>query len=269
MTTDNRIYLTEEKETLFITLYAKAFDSRSQRPILNDSAAAELLDKIDLDLSKYNDFGNILIVTRAKQFDEWIKEFIKSNSHGVIVYLGCGLDTRISRINPPDTISWFDIDYPDVMQLRKKFFVNRNGYTMIESSLTDPGWMQQIPTSRRTLIIAEGVLEYIDANDVKTLFNRLLNCFEHGELVFDVMNSFAIKSGKQKLKKTTGAEHKWAVDDLNEVDHFNKRLKRISVISVFKTPYTKKLPFSYRVIIGVMGLFPAFRNMMRFLRYRF
>jgi len=269
MTTDNRIYLTEEKETLFITLYAKASDSRSKRPILNDSAAADLLDKIDLDLSKYNDFGNVLVVTRAKQFDEWIKEFIQSNSHGVIVYLGCGLDTRINRINPPDTVSWFDIDYPDVIQLRKKFFANRNGYTMIESSVTDAEWMQQIPTGRRTLIIAEGVLEYIDPNDVETLFCRLLDCFEHGDLVFDVMNSFALKSGKHQLKKTTGAEHKWAVDDLEAVDRFNKRLKRISAISIFKTPFTKKLPFSFQLIIGVMGLFPAFRNMIRLLRYRF
>ncbi len=33
----HKISLTEEKETLLITLYAKAFDNRSKHPILHDT----------------------------------------------------------------------------------------------------------------------------------------------------------------------------------------------------------------------------------------
>ena len=40
----DKIHLTEEKETLFITLYAKALDSRSKHSILHDTTANSLLN---------------------------------------------------------------------------------------------------------------------------------------------------------------------------------------------------------------------------------
>jgi len=77
MKTTDKVHLTEEKETLFITLYAKALDNRSRHPILNDKTADDLIKTIDYDFTKLKGFGNNVIVIRAKQFDEWIKEFIK------------------------------------------------------------------------------------------------------------------------------------------------------------------------------------------------
>ncbi len=77
------------------------------------------------------------------------------------MHLGCGLDTRISRLNPPLTVSWFDVDYLQVIELRKKFFVEKEGYKMISSSITSSKWLSKIPKNRPTTIIAEGVLEYI------------------------------------------------------------------------------------------------------------
>ena len=49
----NEAQLTDEKETLFITLCAKALDYRSKHSILKDRAADDLVRKVDLDLSKY------------------------------------------------------------------------------------------------------------------------------------------------------------------------------------------------------------------------
>jgi hypothetical protein len=60
--------------------------------------------------------------------------------------------------------------------------------------------------------------------------------------MFGEMNSFAIQSEKESLQKTTGAIHKWAVDDISEVDNMN---------------------------VNFASLFPKFKNMMRLMRYRF
>ena len=118
----HKVYLTKEKETLLITLYAKALDSRSENSILNDKAANNLVNTIDYDFDKLKNpaNGNVIVV-RAKQFDEWLKEFLKENSVAVVLNLGCGLDTRVNRINPSPKISWFDVDYPEVIKLRENF----------------------------------------------------------------------------------------------------------------------------------------------------
>lgn len=119
METKEKIHLTEEKETLFITLYAKALNSRSKRPILHDKTAEDIVENLDYDFSKHKRFGNNFMVIRARHFDDWLKDFIRANKDGIVLYLGCGLDTRISRISPPESINWYDVDYPDVIALRK------------------------------------------------------------------------------------------------------------------------------------------------------
>src|SRR5262245_35962973 len=134
MKTTDKIHLTEEKETLFITLYAKALDSRSKHSILHDTTADNLLNTIDYDFTKHKNFFNDnMTVVRAKQYDDWIAEFIEANTYATILHLGCGLDTRIFRLNPSGDIAWFDVDYPEVIKLRRTFFPERKDYQMIES----------------------------------------------------------------------------------------------------------------------------------------
>lgn len=269
MPTTDKISLTEEKETLFITLYAKALDNRSKHSILQDEKADDLCRRIDYNFAKHESLGNNVTVIRAKHFDEWIKEFISVNKEGVVVYLGCGMDTRISRLNPPSHIHWFDVDYPEVIQFRKTFYSNKENYRMIESSVNDLQWLEKIPADQPTLVIAEGLLEYLSQNEVKKLFNRLTDHFSHGQIIFDVMNSFAVEAGKKELEKTTGAIHRWAVDEIHEVEQLNPNLKRITALSLFTSPYVRKLPFGPRLLLGIMCIIPKYKNMIRLLRYQF
>src|SRR5689334_17578708 len=199
-----QIHLTKVQETLLITLYAKAIDNRSKNPILHDAKADQMVEMIDYDFTKLNSWGNDnLIVVRAKQYDDWIQEFIKSNPVCVVLNLGCGLDTRIARIDPASTVSWFDVDFPDVILLRKNFFMDHPGYRMIASSITSPAWLEEIPTTTPALIVAEGVLEYLTGEEVKLLLNRLTGHFSHGKIAFDVMNSFAIQSARSAKNEPT------------------------------------------------------------------
>ena len=64
------------------------------------------------------------------------------------MYLGCGLDTRITRINPPLNINWYDVDYPEVIALRRNFYSDNTNYKMIASSITESNWINEIPNDR-------------------------------------------------------------------------------------------------------------------------
>jgi O-methyltransferase involved in polyketide biosynthesis len=265
-----QIHLTDVQKTLLITLYAKAVDHRSKNPILHDAKADEMVRMIDYDFTKLNSWGNDnLIVVRAKQYDAWIQEFINGNPACVVLNLGCGLDTRVTRINPPSTVSWFDIDFPDVIQLRKNFYADQPGYRMISSSITDPAWVAEIPAGQPVMIVAEGVLEYLAAEEVKVLLNRLTDHFSRGVIAFDVMNSFAIQSAKSAANEPTAGLHRWEVNDIREVDALDPKLKRDKAISVFRSPYIGKLPLSYHLLYSTMALLPKFRNMIRLLHYEF
>ncbi|MEO8855291.1 MAG: class I SAM-dependent methyltransferase, partial [Ginsengibacter sp.] len=223
----DKIKLTDEKETLFIPLAGKALDYRSKNSVLNDRKANEIIEKVGIDFTKHKSIGAKIgartLAVRAKQYDAWTKDFITKNKNGVVVHLGCGLDARITRVQPYASITWFDVDYPEVISLRKEFYPETNEYKMIASSITAQNWLETIPADRPTFIIAEGVLEYLSEEEVKTLLNRLTNYFYYGQIAFDVMNSFAITLGNKNLKKTTGAIDilKWAIDDIDEIDKLN------------------------------------------------
>lgn len=140
---------------------------------------------------------------------------------------------------------------------------------MIPSSVTDPNWLEKIPNNRPTMIIAEGILEYLSQDEVKMLLNRLINYFPQGQIAFDVMSSFAVHSGKDRLKETTGAVHKWTVDHINDVDKLDSKWNRVANLSIFKSKYVHKLPLKTRFLYYVMAMIPSFRNMIRLLLYKF
>jgi O-methyltransferase involved in polyketide biosynthesis len=121
--------LTGAQKTLLITLYAKALDSRSKHSLLHDEKAYEIVKAIDYNFESTAGFGNHnIIVVRAKQIDEWLKEFLKTHPDSTVVNLGCGLDTRVTRIRPNfPGVSWFDVDFPERARLRsaKRFSLTR------------------------------------------------------------------------------------------------------------------------------------------------
>jgi O-methyltransferase involved in polyketide biosynthesis len=266
-----KIKLTAEKKTLLITLFAKSEDYKSKNSILNDKKSFQIANRFELaEGRERNEFShNTITVVRAKQFDDWVEDFIKENKECNVLNLGCGLDTRVSRIDPPSKVIWYDVDYPEVISLRRKFYSNHDNYWMIGSSITEDKWLEKIRSDAPVMIVADGVLEYLTRIEVKKLLNRLTAKFSHGEIVFDVMNSWAIKMGRKELKKTMGARHKWAVDDVSAVDKLDSKIKRIESISVFDSKYVAKVDSKERAVYEIAKNDPKFRDMIRLLHYKF
>lgn len=61
-------------ETLLVTLYAKARDSRSPNPILGDTMAEDLVRRIDYDFGRLTANDSVVMALRAKQLDAWTTE---------------------------------------------------------------------------------------------------------------------------------------------------------------------------------------------------
>ncbi len=177
-----KVHLTKEKETMLITLYSRALHSRSENPLLRDPWAEQAIDHVDYDFSsiKINKIEPLSIAIRARQFDNWVAEYIADHPESTVLHLGCGLDSRVFRVNPPSTVRWFDIDYPEVIELRRQLYPKRSDYHMVGSSLLEPDLLEAVPGDLPAMILAEGVLMYLPADEVGPLLGRFADHFPSG-----------------------------------------------------------------------------------------
>ena len=196
MTTD-KIKFTKEKETMLITLSSRALQSQWKDPILRDPWAEEAMRHIDYDLSKqlsgvaswsmWKDIGCTIIATRAATFDLLTTRYLAEHPQATVLHLGCGMDSRAFRVNSPASVQWFDVDYPDVIDLRRQLLpTERAAYHLIGAPLDDLHWLDEVPRDRPGLLVAEGVLHYLSETEVKALLNAVVAHFPEGQMIFDI-----------------------------------------------------------------------------------
>ena len=109
------------------------------------------------------------------------------------MHLGCGLDSRYFRLDPGPGVEWYDVDYPDVAELRKQLFPPREHCHVVAASVTDPAWLADVPADRPTLMIGEGLTMYLTEADGVALLRRIVDHAPSGELQFDAFSRFGIK----------------------------------------------------------------------------
>jgi methyltransferase (TIGR00027 family) len=211
--------------TNLVTLYLRAYESRGPRPILGDHAAAAAVDRIDYDFKRIHRSSlpvsnQYLVVLRAKQLDDWCADFLQRHPEAVVLHLGCGLDGRAFRISVPPSVQWFDLDQPGVIELRRRLYQDTAGYRMIASSVTDPQWLADIPTGLPTLVVAEGLLMYLQESEVRRLLARLTDQFVSGEMLFDTLSALA----PLLSKVFTRGIIKWGIRHARELETWNPSL---------------------------------------------
>jgi len=213
-----KMTLNPEQETLLIPLYAKA---QPENPLFFDPIAEDILSRVDYDFSRlrvpYKTV--VLICQRAKKLDAVARAFLAEHGNGVILHLGCGLDSRFWRVDDGQ-VEWYDLDMPPVIELRRQFYAEQERYHLIASSVTDLDWTNAVATvNRPVLIVAEGLLMYLDEANVKRLFLRLREVFPGCRLIADVFSRMTARSAaKHPSLKQTGASLGWGIDEPRELE---------------------------------------------------
>ncbi|WP_214659192.1 class I SAM-dependent methyltransferase [Candidatus Formimonas warabiya] len=263
-----KITLTAENETLFIPLYSKAEMSREGK-ILSDKKAEEIVKNIDYDFSKnkISRYVNIYMGLRAAIIDDYVNQFLQSNPRSIVLHLGCGLDSRIERV-VEKPILWYDLDMPDVIKVRKKFYAESENYRMISASVTDLHWLNTITRSDLpTLIIAEGLTMYLTEEEMKELFLAFQKKFDRAVFIFDAYSLLSVKISQYKNPvNKMGATIRWGLDSPQEIKKYadgithletkyftnDKRIERLGGFtkSMFKLIYSNNFMKNlYRIYI--------------------
>jgi O-methyltransferase involved in polyketide biosynthesis len=259
-------------QTMLATFYAKALDADLPQPILGDRLAKEIAERIDYDWSKTSitKANSPSVTTRTAHFDGWVRQFLAVHSDATVLHLGCGLDGRAFRLNPGPGVEWYDVDYPEVADLRARLYPARDHYHLIAASVTDPAWLSQVRTDRPTLMIGEGLTMYLTGADGIALLNRIVDTFPSGELQFDAFNRLGIKSQwMNAVVRRSGATLSWAIDRPDDITAAVPGTRLLSWVSPFDSPTFGDVAWYYRVMARVMSLVPSWRYMAQYHRYAF
>jgi O-methyltransferase involved in polyketide biosynthesis len=266
----DKITLTEEKETLFVPLYSKALESRRPNPILIDKTAESILARVDYDFTKLRvpAQSRITLAMRAKKLDDYVHNYLNHHPHALVLHLGCGLDSRINRLGRPP-VPWYDLDYPDVIELRRHFYQETDTYHLLPSSVTDHTWMDAIPQSGPAIIIAEGLLMYLRPDEVKSLIHTLQHRFPGSQLAFDAFSTYTVsRINRHPSIRHTQAQIHWGLDDPTEIEAWGPDIRLLEEYFFTQSPDIPKLSLPFRLIFKLTARIPTARQAHRILHYQ-
>lgn len=262
------------QKTLSPVLKAKALDNRLPDPILGDTYAEQVMRRLDPDYDKGLFAASQLglgAVARAKAFDDWTRRFLAEHQDAVVLHLGCGLDARVFRIDPPASVDWYDVDLPAVIDLRRQFLPSRHHDELIGTDVADLSWLDRIPRDRPTLMVAEGLVPYLTQSDLRRLLTGIIDAFPSGELAFDTVSASAWRmSSRDPLGRKYNAIFQWGLDDPSTLADWHPRLAFVDEAPMNDSPVLMaKAPAGIRRMYRVMNLIPGFRHSSRIVRFRF
>ena len=205
--TEKRIKVGDFKgvsSTLFLILWAQYLESTSPDGIIKDMKTIEMVDSLDYDFSNYHvtSYDRLGVAIRKEIIDREIQKFILQNPDGIVVNLGCGLDTHYEFFKTSKII-WYDLDLPFVIDLRSQFFPETENHKLIGKSVMDFTWTHEIPKNKKVLILAEGLLPYFFEHEVKALLVHIERQFPKSELLIHALSPWRLRIIHRDLKKNS------------------------------------------------------------------
>ncbi len=219
------------QKTLLIPLWARAKESQKTNPVLVDCRAANILQTLRFDSQPMDkslgEYYQLVWAIRAKLLDEEIKAFLARHPNATVVNLGAGLDTSFERIDN-GAVQWYDLDLPDVIELRTRFIPETARSKCISKSVFDLSWFADVgDTTDGILFTACGVLPYFSEKEVRQLFINLANHFPTSEIVFDSASKFFVWAGKWILGWSSGIKTqsymKWGLNSAKPITRWDRR----------------------------------------------
>lgn len=217
-------------KTLLMTLYVRARESQRPDALYRDDKAVAMVHQLDCDFSKLRmqRHDEVAVIIRMQKFDSHVRNFLSRNPEAVVVHIGCGLDTRFERVDN-GRVQWFDLDVPEVMELRHKLIPCENSrYRTLPASAFDNTWLEEVEQykPRPIMVVTEGVLPYFEEDQVKSLVLKLRDRFPGSELVCDAHTPFVIWVDNLQLAHAkVKARLHWSIKDGREMEMWSEGIR--------------------------------------------
>ncbi len=123
------------------------------------------------------------IIARTKVIDDLVIEAVIDGCDAV-VNLAAGLDTRPYRLDLPESLTWIEADLPEIMDYKTRILENVHPRCRLERHPIDlsdiqgrTAWFEEVAGKvSRALVLTEGLVVYLEPNDVGQLAVALARC---------------------------------------------------------------------------------------------
>ena len=253
-------------KTLYIPLYGKAYVS-GRNLILRDETAERIWAAEGFPLkgkakSKWLAYN---MGMRSAVFDRWLVEKMAADSGAAVLHLGCGMDSRVTRAGTRGH-RWYDVDFPEVIAERKKYFSETEEYTMVSGDLRQPGWLESIPGGS-AIVVMEGISMYLTGGQRLALMKQLSAHFDRLAVLMDVYTTFAAKATKYKNPiNEVGVTQVYGFDDPEELTA-DTGLRFVKEHDLTPESMIRQLPKGERGFFKVMFTGSVARKIYRLYEY--
>ena len=242
-------------KTMMIPLWARAAETRKRRPLVHDVRALEICDSIDFDFAMFrHSYGTqVGCVLRGLLYDRWVGDFLARHPGGTVVELGAGLSTRFERIDNGEA-RWVDVDLPDAIALRRAHFAPTSRRTFLAASVLDADWPAAVARAAPGpyYFVSEGMLMYLDSEDVRALLVRLADSFGPCEIALDSIAPAVVRHQRlhDSMKHMMDAPFRWGIQDIRHVERWDPRLavRDVATLPEIASRFRDRVPLSHRIV---------------------
>lgn len=201
-------------KTLYIPLYGKALVSK-KGVILTDTKAEKIWAEEGFPLKgkSRSKWLAYFLAMRAAVFDRWLKDEMAKEPAAVVLHIGCGMDSRIERVGANGHL-WYDVDFQEVIDLRKKHFSADTHYKMLAGDVREPTWLKEIPVLQHAVIVLEGISMYLKAEEWQAFMRSAGEHFQNVSLLMDCYTERGASATKVKNPiNDVGVTDTYGIDD--------------------------------------------------------
>ena len=254
-------------QTLLIPVYYRAIESQRPDALLNDEKAVALVTQKSLDFTQVRQIPTpellrLMRIMFTRELDRYARDFLGRHRDGIVVHIGCGLDSRFERVDNGQ-VEWYDLDLPGVVDLRRKVIGDEGGrYHLLACSVLEDAWLAALqPHSHRpSLFLAETVFVYFTGAQVKSLVLKLRDRFPGAELVFDGWRPFEVWLASRYLSETEFAGlMRWGFWRGHEIESWGEGIHLVGEWGFFDGPEPRMDPYRW-----ISPLFRVFKPMRIF-----
>lgn len=209
-----------------------------------DPDAGRILRSLQIDPRQFelSAYSVRAVVLRSQWLAKIIRRFIERYPEGLCINVGCGLTASYQYVANAGAgqFGWIDLDLPEVIEMRRRFFVETARRRIMAGDVTDPRLFTSLPwvAGEPALVVAEGLLYYLQPAQIATFFGALAQAADarraHIEIAFDYASRLgAWIACRIPAHRQLGTKCHWTVRRASELRRIDPRLEVAEDSSVF------------------------------------
>ena len=197
--------------TAFYTCGVRMHDADNPNSVCGDAFAKDFMTEKGLQVFeslKEDKNANLSILARHRAIDDFLRQEIAADPQLRVILIGAGFDSRAFRFKGG---AWVEIDEPQVIAHKNERLPAGNCDNRLEripidfatESLEDK--LSAFAGDAPVVFVVEGVLMYLEREEIKRLLQTLNRLFPNHKLIADMMDSkFLKKYGDSLHEKLSG-----------------------------------------------------------------